>query len=415
MIEASLGDMPLETAEPVAFPAAEPEAAAPEPIGAEEEPAVSEPAPAAAVIPARRGKPRRAAAQPKPKPPVEPDLPVELVEAGADAPAAELEPAAAVEVESTMQPEPSAEAVPEALAATVMTAAWVAQEAKSEPRETPPIDLERERRRTYRPARSRREFDERQRAEDEAGREAQESPDWTAAAFLREAEGDAGEAGAVAAAPDVEPAAVIEPARPESAGARPPLSSLKLEPAVTEGPAAPLAPREWAAEEADADRHPPPDRPSRPEPQPEPVAAWREPAPSDHEPGRRGHYVPARSRREYEKRQRAEEEARRAAEEPPAWTVRAMRREAQGLADEGTEHVSLTAREQQHRLERAAEHRRRMRFRPASRRALDEAYDVSSQAVGEGSAFEIEDIGEGGSDSGQQVWAGQGEDDRPDD
>jgi len=46
---------------------------------------------------------------------------------------------------------------------------------------------------------------------------------------------------------------------------------------------------------------------------------------------------------------------------------------------------------------------------------LEQAYEVATDAVGQGSALEIEDIGEGSSDAGQEVWAGQGEDDRDDD
>jgi hypothetical protein len=179
------------------------------------------------------------------------------------------------------------------------------------------------------------------------------------------------------------------------------------------------APPSWATDEPEHERrrppHRPPRRPTRPsrheeEAEPGPIAAY---APMVEEPERRRPYRPPRSRREFEERQRAEEEARRAAE-APSWTARARRRDAERSADEN-EHLSLAAREQQHRMEREAEHRRQMRSRQASRRQLDGAYDVASGAFGEGSALEVEDIAEGGSDTGQQVWAGQGEDDRADD
>ena len=214
-----------------------------------------------------------------------------------------------------------------------------------------------------------------------------------------------------AAATETEPGAVNRVAEPElveagaAASEEPAAADLEPEPAVaaaTMPGVEPEAERElaaavevapaWATEEAEAERGRPPHRP-------------------DEGPERRRPYVPPRSRRELEERLRAEEEWRRSAD-PPAWTARARRRDAELSGQDDPEQLSLAAREQQHRLELEAEHRRRMRSRPPSRRPHDVAYDVSSEPVGEGSSLEIEDVSEAGGDSGQQVWAGQGKDDR---
>jgi colicin import membrane protein len=158
------------------------------------------------------------------------------------------------------------------------------------------------------------------------------------------------------------------------------------------------------------------------------------------EEARRRPHIPPRSRREFEAQQDAASAATQPSElDAPLWTARGRR-----LAQEAAEAAARAAREAEAEAQRRAEEERRRaeeaeaarieagmrRMRRYSRHApadesepaddsprssTEDAYDVASTAVGEGSAIEIEDIGAGSSDAGQEVWAGQGEDDRADD